>query len=101
MAERKGSTVNWALFAVLVQVSGYKAHKCPHSDFVTITSLSTSTVKTNIKGKGKSPITSPKFPTCDRVSDVHIAGQKRVSDAPMKSPNPSFVNEGHVCNMKK
>ena len=51
MAERRSLPVNWALFAVVVQVSDYKAHKRPHSDFVTITSPGTSPVTTPKKSK--------------------------------------------------
>ena len=101
MAERRGSTVNWALFAAVVQVSGYKAHKRPHPDFVSISTPRTSHVKTNIKDKGKSPIVSLKFPTCEGVSDVAVASQQKVSEGLLKSPNRSCVNEDHVCNMKK
>ena len=100
MAERKGLAVNWALFAAVVQVSGYKAHKRPHSDFATITSPATSPVSTK-KCKGKSPITSPTIPDSEGVSDEHVVAQHRISEAPMNSPNPSFVCEDHVYNMRK
>ena len=53
MVERKGSIVNWALFAVVVQVSGYKARKRPREDFVTISSLSISPVTTNTRERVK------------------------------------------------
>ena len=100
MAERRGLAVNWALFAVVVQVSGYKAHKRPHSGFATITYPSTSPVTTK-KGKGKSTIISPTIPNSEGVSDVHVAAQHRMSEAPMNSPSPSSVYEDHVCNMRK
>ena len=100
MAERRGLAVNWALFAAVVQVSGYKAHKRPHSDFATITSPSTSPVTTK-KGKGKSPITSPTIPDSEGVSDVPVVAQHRMSEAPMNSPDPSFVCEDPICNMRK
>ena len=101
MAERRGLGVNWALFASVVQVSGYKAHKRAHSDFATILSPSTSPV-TAKKTKGKSPITPPKLIIdVDELSDVPVAVQTTVSEAPMSSPNPSFVLEDEVCNMRK
>jgi hypothetical protein len=89
------------LFAVVVQVSGYEAHKCVHSYFVTISSPSTSHVTTTKKIKGKSLMTSSNFSNSPIVSDDFVAGQNKVSEAPMKSPNPSFVYEDLVCNMKK
>lgn len=100
MAERKGTLVNWALFAAVVQVSGFKAHKRPHSDFVTIMSP-TSPVTTNKKGKGLAPVTSPELGACEGVADAPIAGQKKEIEAPMPSPKPSVVCEDQVCNMKK
>ena len=75
MAERRGLAVNWALFAAVVQVSGYKAHKRAHSDFVTIISPSTSPVTTK-KLKGKSPITSPTIPVSEGVTGAPIASQQ-------------------------
>ena len=101
MAERRGLAVNWALFAAVVQVSGYKAHKRQHSDFVTITSPNTSPVTTTKKIKGKSPITSPNCPDSQVMGDGLLSGQKRVSEAPKKSPSPSFVCEDHVWDTRK
>ena len=101
MAERRGLPVNWALFAAVVQVSGYKAHKRAHSDFVTITSPSTSPVTTTKKAKGKSPITCTTLPETEGVSDGPLAGHSGVSEAPMQSPTPSLAIEDSVCNMRK
>ena len=101
MAERKSTLVNWALFAAVVQVSGYKAHKRPHSDFVTILSPSTSNATTNKKGKGIECVTSFVVEACEAVRDSPIPAQKRVSEPPMKSPKPSIVPEDNVWNMKK
>ena len=100
MAERRGLAVNWALFEAVVQVSGYKAHKRAHSDFVTLSNPNTSPVTTK-KAKGKSPMGSPTTPDTEGVSAGHFAGQNRVSETPMMSPNPSLVCEDHVCNMRK
>ena len=100
MAERRGLAVNWALFAVVVQVSGYKAHKRLHSGLATITSPSSSLVTTK-KFKGKSTITSPTIPNFEGMGDVHVVAQHRINEAPKNSPNPSFVCEDHVCNMMK
>jgi hypothetical protein len=100
MAERRGLPVNWALFAAVVQVSGYKAHKRAHSDFTTIASPSTSPVTTK-KVKGKSPITSPISCGGEGVSDVPHATHNTVSDAGMNSPIPAIVVEDQVGNMRK
>jgi hypothetical protein len=101
MAERRGSPVNWALFAAVVQVSGYKAHKAKHSDFVTVSGPSTSPGKTSIRGKGKSPITSPSEPACEGQSNARVACEWRVSEAPISSPSPSVVKEDQVWGVKK
>lgn len=101
MAERRGSPVNWALFAAVVQVSGYKAHKRQHSDFVTVSGPSTSPLKTSIKGKGKCPSTSPSDPGCEGPSNARVACEKRVSEAPISSLNPSLVKEDQVWSVKK
>ena len=97
MAERKNTLVNWALFAAVVQVSGFKAHKRPHADFVTIISPTS-----HKKGKGLATVTSPgvNIP-CEGVAGAPIAGQGCVTGAPMQEPNPSVVCEDHVGNQKK
>ena len=104
MAERRGLLVNWALFAAVVQVSGYKAHKRAHSDFATIASPSTSPATTK-KAKGKSPMTSPISCDFEGVSDVQyipaVAAHNTGSDAGMNSPIPTIVLEDQVGNMRK
>ena len=100
MAERRGLLVNWALFAAMVQVSGYKAHKRAHSDFATIASPSTSPVTTK-KGKGKSPISSPISCNSEGVSDVPVATDNTMSAVGMNSPIPAIELEDQVGNMRK
>ena len=101
MAERKGTLVNWALFAAVVRVSGFKAHKRPHSDFVTIMSpTSHSTI--HKKGKGLASVTSPEVNIlCEGGAGAPDADQGCVTGAPMQETNPSFVCEDHVGNQKK
>lgn len=101
MAERRGLAVNWALFAAVVQVSGYKAHKRAHSDFVTLTGTCTSPVTTSKKVKGKAPLTELTSPISQVLGDGLLPGHPAGGDATMKSPSPSFGSEEQVWYNRK
>ena len=101
MAKKRGLAANWALFAAMVQVSGYKAHKRAQSDFVTITYPSTSPVTTSKKIKGKAPMASLHCQNDQVLGDGLLYGQKAGSDAPMITTSPSFGSMEHVWDNRK